>query len=356
MSITVLLMAVAMAFADRVVNNSGVTAVGDVHGDLTALRSVLEMGGVINSDGNWICGTRTVVQIGDLVDRGPESDKVMDFIMKLRQEAINNNGRLILLIGNHELLSLKGDTEYVSQSEIDRLTLPVRNQLMSPTGKYGSFIVENMQAAYLQREIGTLFIHASPVIPEKTTVEQLNSFVQSHLREGSWNHTGTDIFGIMGPFWDRSVLREASRGRCSSLYNYLDIISKSEGVNVTKVVVGHTIQKSGGITSYCKNSLFAIDVGMSVGTWARGRRRALLILHDNGNPQIIHKNINPSIFDSDYWSSPSKDTHHRAGPSQGLVFLSFLATIVTPCIAAATVAFLVKMLRKCRGRFWWSDK
>eukprot|EP01060_Flectonema_neradi_P008992 TRINITY_DN16437_c0_g1_i1.p1 TRINITY_DN16437_c0_g1~~TRINITY_DN16437_c0_g1_i1.p1 ORF type:complete len:220 (+),score=31.10 TRINITY_DN16437_c0_g1_i1:73-732(+) len=208
MGIAILLMVMAMALADRMVNNKeGVTAIGDIHGDLTALRAVLEMGGIINSNGLWVAGNTTVVQIGDLVDRGPESDKVMDFVINLRQDALSKGGQLILLIGNHELLSLKGDTDYVSQAEIDRLTLPVRNQLMSPQGKYGSFIINNMQAAYLHRGLQTLFIHASPVIPEGATVAQLNHAVRVQLQDGNWSHTGGDIFGITGPFWDRSVLR-----------------------------------------------------------------------------------------------------------------------------------------------------
>eukprot|EP00171_Calliarthron_tuberculosum_P015784 IDg15784t1 len=50
--------------ADRII------AVGDVHGDVGALRQVLSKAGVLGVDGSWSGGRTVLVQVGDQLDRG----------------------------------------------------------------------------------------------------------------------------------------------------------------------------------------------------------------------------------------------------------------------------------------------
>ena len=48
-------------------------AIGDLHGDATAFRKVLSVAGLCDeSSGRWIGGDTTLVQIGDVLDRGDE--------------------------------------------------------------------------------------------------------------------------------------------------------------------------------------------------------------------------------------------------------------------------------------------
>src|SRR5947208_75465 len=58
-----------------------VVAIGDVHGDFDAFRGILEHAGIINPAGRWIAGNTTLVQTGDLTDRGPKARAVLDFII-----------------------------------------------------------------------------------------------------------------------------------------------------------------------------------------------------------------------------------------------------------------------------------
>lgn len=48
-------------------------AIGDIHGDVRKAVQALRMASVIDSSGNWTAEGITVVQLGDLVDRGPSS-------------------------------------------------------------------------------------------------------------------------------------------------------------------------------------------------------------------------------------------------------------------------------------------
>ena len=47
-----------------------IVAVGDLHGDLQNTFKVLEFAAVINERHEWIAPNTTLVQIGDVVDRG----------------------------------------------------------------------------------------------------------------------------------------------------------------------------------------------------------------------------------------------------------------------------------------------
>jgi hypothetical protein len=51
-------------------------AVGDLHGDATAFRKVLGVAGLYDESRGWIGGDATLVQIGDVLDRGDEEFEV----------------------------------------------------------------------------------------------------------------------------------------------------------------------------------------------------------------------------------------------------------------------------------------
>jgi Calcineurin-like phosphoesterase len=70
--------------------------VGDVHGDLDALESLLRRLGYV-ADGHHP-QRRRLVFLGDLVDRGPDSVRVLRRVRNLIEE-----GRAQCLLGNHEL-------------------------------------------------------------------------------------------------------------------------------------------------------------------------------------------------------------------------------------------------------------
>ncbi|MDA0835982.1 MAG: metallophosphoesterase [Planctomycetota bacterium] len=64
-------------------------AIGDIHGCDVALETLLSKLGLTSTD--------TCVVLGDVIDRGPDSKRVIEQLIDLQQ-----NCRLILLIGNHE--------------------------------------------------------------------------------------------------------------------------------------------------------------------------------------------------------------------------------------------------------------
>ncbi|NLO91160.1 MAG: hypothetical protein GX410_04115 [Elusimicrobia bacterium] len=82
-------------------------AVGDVHGELEGLYRVLHYAGLINSRGRWAGGSMTLLQIGDVVDRGPRCHETNELLARLQNEAPRHGGKVIRLLGNHELELIK---------------------------------------------------------------------------------------------------------------------------------------------------------------------------------------------------------------------------------------------------------
>ena len=135
-----------------------VIVIGDVHGDLDALIKSLLIAKVIRLPNNeqlppynertnecmydffhkieWIGGNTFVVQLGDQIDRirpvdWDENDvgignaikdegsslHIFFLIWYLNKIAIENDGRVISVLGNHELMNIDADFRYVSPNE-----------------------------------------------------------------------------------------------------------------------------------------------------------------------------------------------------------------------------------------------
>jgi hypothetical protein len=94
--------------------SEAVVAIGDVHGDLDDFLAILQKTGLIDSQHHWTGNQTTLVQVGDLLDRGPKPRQVMDLVMALEEEAPKAGGRVVSLMGNHEMMNLMGDLRYVT--------------------------------------------------------------------------------------------------------------------------------------------------------------------------------------------------------------------------------------------------
>ena len=94
-----------------------IVAVSDIHGAYDALISTFQEAGVIDDSLAWNAAETHLVLTGDLVDRGPDSRRVMDLIRRLEPEAARAGGQVHLLLGNHEVMNLIGDIRYVSDAE-----------------------------------------------------------------------------------------------------------------------------------------------------------------------------------------------------------------------------------------------
>ena len=95
-----------------------VVAVGDVHGAYANFVAILRAAGLIDTRDRWTGGRAILIQTGDVLDRGDDSRRVLDLLRRLERDAQRAGGRVLPLLGNHELMRLLGDWRYVSAGEL----------------------------------------------------------------------------------------------------------------------------------------------------------------------------------------------------------------------------------------------
>lgn len=87
-----------------------VVAIGDLHGDYDRFVFILSNPNVriVDNELRWAAGKTHLVQLGDIMDRGPDAKKIFDLLMRLEEEAEAAGGMVHVLIGNHEEMNITG--------------------------------------------------------------------------------------------------------------------------------------------------------------------------------------------------------------------------------------------------------
>ena len=93
---------------------SRLIAIADVHGDYEDFCAILQRVQLIDEQRHWSGGNATFVQVGDLIDRGPQPREVLDLMMSLDEQSAKAGGRVVAILGNHEVMNLMGDLRYVT--------------------------------------------------------------------------------------------------------------------------------------------------------------------------------------------------------------------------------------------------
>ncbi len=244
-----------------------IIAIGDVHGDRAALRKALLGAEVIDDSDRWIAGTATLVQTGDILDRGDDEVEVHALLAELVAQAAQAGGRIVLLHGNHELMNVAGDFRYVTEGgwqdfASQEIPEPLRHRLADAPaelrGRIAAFAPGGPWARRLATQplvavVGdTVFVHGG-VLPEHVGhIDEMHHQVQCWLLgRGS---PPEDAVGSDGPVWTRDYGNDDVP--CDRLRAALT------GLGARRMVIGHTPQ-SAGITSACDGALWRIDVGMA---------------------------------------------------------------------------------------------
>ena len=298
-----------------------IVAIGDVHGDYERFVKLIQEAGLINAKRKWIGGRAHLVQTGDGVDRGPQSRKVMDLLIRLERQARKAKGYVHALIGNHEAMNIYGDLSYVSPEEyaafqdresekrrkifydrhIERLRdspppegLPTfdlsyqrewesRHPLgffehrfeFGPNGRYGQWIRGHNTVIRIN---DTIFLHGG-ISPKYAghSLRQINDRVREELEDFSKLEAGV-VTDMEGPLWYRDLAQGAEEG----VEPYLDAILTWHGVKT--IVMGHTVT-SGAVMPRFGARVVLIDVGLSA--FYGGRFACLLI--EKGRNYALHR-------------------------------------------------------------------
>ena len=95
-----------------------IVVIPDLHGDLQQMYFVLRLMRIINSAREWIAGNAKLVILGNMIDYGPESREIIEFIHSLINRA--PEGNVYILNGDSEVQALLSSDVAISKNDIER--------------------------------------------------------------------------------------------------------------------------------------------------------------------------------------------------------------------------------------------
>jgi hypothetical protein len=119
-----------------------IVAIGDIHGDYDNYMATLTAAGLVDKKGKWAGGETHLVQTGDIPDRGPDTQRIIEHITRLAKQAKRKGGRVHSLIGNHEAMNVYGDLRYVHKGEFEAFVTRNSEKLRN---RYFDLYMESMQ-------------------------------------------------------------------------------------------------------------------------------------------------------------------------------------------------------------------
>lgn len=238
-------------------------ALSDLHGDYDHLTEILRNAGIVDSALRWQWGTGHLVIDGDLFDRGPAVTECLWLIYRLEQEAAREGGAVHFLLGNHELMVMRGDLRYVHErytKGIARRNRFTYDDLYGPDMALGRWLRTKQTVLTINR---TLFVHGGVTVElaaRGLDIRDINDLVRSGLDYSSprlyCDSLVRAAYGTFGPLWYRGYTTELedrypmiTSSGIDSILSYFD---------VDQVVVGHTEQDS--LTTLFDGRVIAIDV------------------------------------------------------------------------------------------------
>ena len=242
-----------------------IIAIGDIHGDIVAFKKTLQINGIINDRDEWIFGSNTVIQMGDLIDRGENDREVLEYAMNLENIAKNAGGEYIQLLGNHEIMNLENYYMYAIDDIQDGKiigfgTREERIKALKPDSPIGKWLREKDLIYKWKND--TVFVHGgiSDINIVNIGIDSINKEYK-HILNSS-NYESEKKKTIESIVWDRYLSLGNNYNTCDVLDNILN------NLNVKRMVVGHTITstvgfKPGEIGDRCGGKIILTDVGMS---------------------------------------------------------------------------------------------
>lgn len=293
-------------------NGRRIVAVGDLHGDFNQSCAVLRLSRLIDNNNKWIGEDAYLVQLGDILDVGPDDILIVRLLMKLQKQAEARGGDVIQLLGNHELRNFQGDYTAVDPASLATCGgQKGRDDLLSNTSAVGRYL-RTRKAIFHHGPF--LFMHGgfstatASMLTSLKRVDEFNTEIGnallngtiSPLASGGLNLAEDNVDGVANPILVRSILNV----KCNELEKVLD--RKFPGIQ--SVVVGHVPHDSRDFGDWrlCGGRLIDIDFGLS--RWKKGdpgHVAALEIDDPSWHTQLVEATMSYAVPVGDEASSPS---------------------------------------------------
>jgi hypothetical protein len=268
-------------------------AVSDIHGEYQHLIEILTTSKVIDSNLTWSFGNGHLVIVGDVFDRGPNVTECLWLIYRLEQEASAAGGKVHFLLGNHELMIMRGDLRYVNERYAEGIARRSRfkyDELFGPETELGRWLRSKNTILRLG---GTLFVHGG-LLPEflqdNTDIGDINQLVRKGQDLSSmklyFDTSAKRLYGMFGPFWYRGYTEGIEGSYPAAPTATVDSVLNL--CKVDQIVVGHTEHDT--LSLFHDGKVIAIDVdvetlqGLQGLLWEASR---FYRVNDLGERQVI---------------------------------------------------------------------
>ena len=231
--------------------------VSDIEGNFEALRKLLQGNQVIDENFNWTFGKDHVVFVGDFVDRGTMVTEVLWLIYALEEKAKAAGGYVHFILGNHEIMNMSNDLNYVHERYTQHAALMNTHylQLFGEGAEIGRWLATKNVA---ERIGNVLFTHggiSSYVNSLNIELKELNDITRKYYTDTNYIYSDRRLnimYSDFGPFWYRGYYK-APRATMQQIDSTLFIYG------VRHISTGHTII-SNEIRSLYDGKLFNTDV------------------------------------------------------------------------------------------------
>lgn len=253
-----------------------IVVIGDVHGDIHRFLQCLYAMRIFNTNLEWIAEPKDtiVIQLGDQIDslsRGGSStwEQLCDVEMihltdRLDRIARMGGGRVLSLLGNHELMNVAGEFSYVSEHSKMKLPLERRKSLFQPGGSVARILAKRNVIV----KIGAfLFCHGG-VLPHhlmlvENNFHKINDVVRKFLRGSPlefqeysvFHHVVEDMGGVL---WTRMYM-ELAQASPQVLNEAIDDVLQRTGSKA--IFSGHNTVPQ--VTPLLGGKVFLTDAGLS---------------------------------------------------------------------------------------------
>jgi hypothetical protein len=234
---------------------SKMLVISDIEGNFEGFESILKGAGVIDAQINWSFGDGHLILPGDFFDRGLNVTECLWLIYKLEQEAEAAGGKVHFILGNHEVINMRGDFRYVRKKYLanaDSLGLDYK-LWYSAESELGRWL---RSKNCIERIANYVFVHGG-ISPQLQASNMNIGEINNHLRsilDKPFDTTSTNADSLIlrknGPLWYRGM----AMGELTS--DSLAVILKH--FDAEKVIIGHTVFDE--ITNLYDGSVIAIDL------------------------------------------------------------------------------------------------
>lgn len=243
--------------------------IGDIHGDIKRLKTILIDAKIINNNIEWIAEppNTVVVQMGDQVDSLNRDESIAEwevlddveviyFTNLLDKFAQSKGGRFISIIGNHEFMNVIGNYSYVSSksmanNENKRRELFKAKGVLSPILSKRPIVLKIGELFFCHAGLTTK--HLELLKKYDKDISYINRIWKNFVLHGNVLKEDKELFDKIlldynGILWTRE------------LDNQNDLNEMLKSINCTFMFVGHTVMD--GIKFY-NNKVWYTDTGIS---------------------------------------------------------------------------------------------